>query len=104
MSMKGLFKEATDYFRLTQEGVQDSSEVDTIKEYRLEAMPDIRFRFELYEEEGYIKFLMIPDGYGWRTIHNFDIEADHWSPEHINMAVAGAMKAIREMYRIYGSR
>ena len=100
-NIKGLFAEVTEYFRLTQEDAKDISVVEHIKEYRLDSIPDIRFRFELYENEDYIKFLMIPDDYGWTTLFIFDIDMDHWSGEHMNRAVAGTMKAIREMYRIY---
>lgn len=100
-NIRGLFTEVTEYFRLTQEDERDLLATDNIKEFWVTSVPGIRFRFELYEDEDYIKFLILPFGYEDITLFTFRIDMDHWSGEHMNRAIAGAMKAIREMYRIY---
>lgn len=97
-----LFEEVTNYFRRTQDILKEtaSSSMD-ILDFRIRSIPEIRFRFEFYEAENYIKFLMIPDEYGWRTIWDFRMDIDHWTTEGINMAVSAAMKAVDFMAYMY---
>lgn len=97
-----LFEEVTNYFRRTQDILKEtaSSSMD-ILDFRIRSMPEIRFRFEFYEAENYIKFLMIPDEYGWRTIWDFRMDIDHWTAEGINMAVSAVMKAVDFMAYMY---
>ena len=97
-----LFEEVADYFRRTQDILKEtaSSSMDIV-DFRIRSMPEIRFRFEFYESENCIKFLMVPDEYGWRTIWDFRMDIDHWTAEGINMAVSAVMKAVDFMAYMY---
>ena len=102
MIKKHLFEEVADYFRRTQDILKETTSSSmNIVDFRIKSMPEIRFRFEFYEAENCIKFLMIPDEYGWRTIWNFRMDIDHWTAEGINMAVSAVMKAVDFMAYMY---
>ena len=77
------------------------SKHEDIVDFRIKSIPEIRFRFEFYEAENYIKFLMIPDEYGWSTIWDFRMDIDHWTAEGINMTVSAVMKAVDFMAYMY---
>lgn len=98
-----LFEEVLNFFRVTQDVIAEKSsdKGTSITDFRIRSMPEIRFRFEFYEAENCIKFLMVPDEYGWRTIWNFRMDIDHWTAEGINMAVSAVMEAVDFMAYMY---
>ena len=99
-NIAGLFSEVCEFFRLTQEAA-DVSECEAVRLYRCQDLPGFLFRFELYEAEEEIRFILQPEGQYWRTLYAFGSGLNHWSGEHMNMAIAGAMRSIREMHRLH---
>lgn len=98
--IKGIFEEVTNYFRRTQDAVEEKVS-DRVVDFRIENIPEIRFRFELYEEVAYIKFVMVLDEFRWKTVWDFSIVTDHWTAEKINMTVSAAMRAVDFMAYMY---
>ena len=70
--------------------------------FNVEGIPDVRFRFENYPEDGFIKFMMFPKDSNWISIFTFD--TDKWTVDRMNEAVDGVMKGMFRLLDIYGWR
>ena len=102
MNLKGQFEEVCNYF-YRMWGDVDISSVEDIREFRVTGeLSAAIFRFELYEEDDEIRFILFPyeRDKGWHTLMGFT-PASRWSVEHMNQAVNRIMEG---MYKILNAR